>query len=270
LKEISALPRLFTFSAKTQEGLEKIMAEIRLNPIDMAHQFLMPEATKQFTVDYFRGFCILNSDKTIQKIEQIKKEETRPVWYIFSGLNAEWFRSYNDMMKIESFYYSIKQSAEYLKPYGFDLIEFLRLSNTEQFEKKYGQTLYAFVAITAIQMALIDCLYQAGVKADGLIGHSIGELACAYADKALTAEETILTAYWRGKVIEDAKLPAGAMAVVGLSWEQAQKRCPVGVVPACYNHDENVTVSGPLNLVQQFVHQLTTEGMFNFYQIAYF
>jgi len=273
LKEISALPRLFTFSAKTQEGLEKIMAEIRLNPIDMAHQFLMLEATKQFTVDYFRGFCILNSDKTIQKIEQIKKEETRPVWYIFSGLNAEWFRSYNDMMKIESFYYSIKQSAEYLKPYGFDLIEFLRLSNTEQFEKKYGQTLYAFVAITAIQMALIDCLYQAGVKADGLIGHSIGELACAYADKALTAEETILTAYWRGKVIEDAKLPAGAMAVVGLSWEQAQKRCPAGVVPACYNHDENVTVSGPLNLVQQFVHQLTTEGIyakeFNTHHIAY-
>lgn len=273
LKEVSTLPRLFTFSAKTQEGLEKIMEEIRQYPTDMAYQFLMSETTMQYTSDYFRGFCILNSDKTIQRIEQITKRETRPIWYIFSGLNAEWFRCYSDMMKIESFYMSIQQSAEYLRPYGFDLVEILRISNTEQFEKKYGQTLYAFVGITAIQMALVDCLYQAGIKVDGLIGHSIGELACAYADKALTAEETILTAYWRGKVIEDAKLPAGAMAVVGLTWEQAQKRCPVGVVPACYNHEENVTVSGPAKLVQQFVQQLTTEGIyakeFNTHNIAY-
>merc|ERR1719265_896195 len=54
LKEVSTLPRLFTFSAKTQEGLEKIMEEIRQYPTDMAYQFLMSETTMQYTSDYFR------------------------------------------------------------------------------------------------------------------------------------------------------------------------------------------------------------------------
>lgn len=50
---------------------------------------------------------------------------------------------------------------------------------------------------------------------DGLIGHSVGELGCAYADGALNAEQTVLAAYWRGRSVEEAGLPVGAMAAVG-------------------------------------------------------
>ena len=53
------------------------------------------------------------------------------------------------------------------------------------------------------------------IQPDGILGHSVGELGCAYADGSLTAEETVLSAYWRGKCIEDAKLAPGAMAAVG-------------------------------------------------------
>ena len=34
-------------------------------------------------------------------------------------------------------------------------------------------------------------------------------LGCAYADGCFTAEETILAAYFRGKCIQEANLPAG-------------------------------------------------------------
>ena len=53
------------------------------------------------------------------------------------------------------------------------------------------------------------------MKPDGIIGHSLGEVACGYADGCLTLEQTILTAYWRAKCVQSAGIPPGAMAAVG-------------------------------------------------------
>ena len=50
---------------------------------------------------------------------------------------------------------------------------------------------------------------------EGVVGHSVGELGCGYADGALTAEQTILAAYWRGKAVEEANLSPGGMAALG-------------------------------------------------------
>lgn len=54
-----------------------------------------------------------------------------------------------------------------------------------------------------------------GLQPDGIVGHSVGELACGYADNSLSHEEAILAAYWRGRCIKEAKLPPGGMAAVG-------------------------------------------------------
>ena len=54
-----------------------------------------------------------------------------------------------------------------------------------------------------------------GVCPDGIVGHSVGELGCAYADGGLTAEEAVLAAYWRGRCVLEADLPPGGMAAVG-------------------------------------------------------
>lgn len=48
-----------------------------------------------------------------------------------------------------------------------------------------------------------------------MIGHSVGELGCAYADDCFTAEQMILAAYYRGKVSNDTNLEPGYMAAVG-------------------------------------------------------
>ena len=58
-------------------------------------------------------------------------------------------------------------------------------------------------------------LREMGLVPDGIVGHSVGEIACGYADGCLTAQEAMLSAYWRGRCIEEAKLEPGAMAAVG-------------------------------------------------------
>lgn len=67
-------------------------------------------------------------------------------------------------------------------------------------------------------MALVDLLKSIGVEPDGIVGHSVGELGCAYADGTFTSEQAILAAYWRGRSILESKLPVGAMAAIGKWW----------------------------------------------------
>lgn len=58
-------------------------------------------------------------------------------------------------------------------------------------------------------------LKAAGLQPDGILGHSVGEVACGYADNSLSHEEAILAAYWRGRCVKEAILPPGGMAAVG-------------------------------------------------------
>lgn len=72
------------------------------------------------------------------------------------------------------------------------------------------------------QIAQIDMLTKLGLKPDGIVGHSVGELACGYADGSLSLKEAVLAAYWRGRCIKEASLPPGGMAAVG---ENALQNC---------------------------------------------
>ena len=49
---------------------------------------------------------------------------------------------------------------------------------------------------------------------------------------------------------------------IGLSWEETLAQCPPGIVPACHNSEESVTVSGPVEGVRLFVESLKEKGIF--------
>ena len=53
-----------------------------------------------------------------------------------------------------------------------------------------------------------------------------------------------------------------ADVVVGMTWKEAHDRCPKGVIPACHNSTDTVTVSGPAESVATFVAELQKEGVF--------
>lgn len=136
-------------------------------------------------------------------------------------------------------------------------------------------------------MALVDLLKSIGIKPDGFIGHSVGELGCAYADGTFTVEQTVLIAYSRGYSILETKLHKGSMAavgklylinlidcyiiyayfyfmsnIIGLSWEETKARLPADIFAACHNSEDSVTISGPPLSVSDFVKNCKTEGIF--------
>ena len=50
--------------------------------------------------------------------------------------------------------------------------------------------------------------------------------------------------------------------VLGLTWEEAKAQCPKGVVPACHNAEDTVTISGPAEAVSRFVQELKKKEVF--------
>ena len=173
-------------------------------------------------------------------------------------MGSQWTAMAKGMMGLEIFNKSIQRSAQTLKPYGVDLLHLIMSDD----EMALETTVAPFVSIAAVQIALVDFLRELEIEPDGIVGHSVGELGCAYGDGVFDAEQMLLAAYWRGKCVEEAKLPRGLMAAVGLSWEEAKRRCPKGVVPACHNSEDSVTISGAYDATFKFLEELRAENVF--------
>ncbi|EPS41646.1 hypothetical protein H072_4452 [Dactylellina haptotyla CBS 200.50] len=70
--------------------------------------------------------------------------------------------------------------------------------STELSQEEIDSPTLAHPLSMAVQIALVDVISNWGVLPDGVVGHSSGETAAAYACGALTAREAITVAYYRG------------------------------------------------------------------------
>ncbi|XP_049520499.1 LOW QUALITY PROTEIN: fatty acid synthase-like [Dermacentor silvarum] len=255
------LPRLVLMAGRTKDSLERTMDRVENEGAypDSAYALLNLVGQPSVTQFPFRGYVLVpvdGSGKQVMKTVTETKSTKRPLWFVFTGVGCQWKNMAGRMMHFDLFARSIQRSHEVLKQVDMDLIDLLTSNNDDvSVAALYG-------SIVAVQVALVDMLLALGIRPDGMVGHSLGEIGCAYADGCHTAEEAVLSAFWRGHCVEMGNLPKGAMAAVGLSWEEATRRCPDGVQPACHNAEDSVTVSGVAEAVAKFVEELKAEGVF--------
>nr|XP_023412547.1 LOW QUALITY PROTEIN: fatty acid synthase [Loxodonta africana] len=253
-----ALPRLLLASGRTHEAVQSLLEQGCRHGQDLAFLSMLNDiAATPASAMPFRGYTVLDSQGESQQVRQVSAGSC-PLWFICSGMGTQWRGMGLSLMCLGSFRESILRSDEAVKQFGLKVSDLLLHAE----ENTFDDIVNAFVSLTAIQIALIDLLTTMGLRPDGIVGHSLGEVACGYADGCLSQEEAVLAAYWRGQCIKEANIPPGAMAAVGLSWAECKERCPPGVVPACHNSEDTVTISGPQAAVVEFVEQLKQEGVF--------
>ncbi|XP_075135067.1 fatty acid synthase [Leptodactylus fuscus] len=252
------LPRLVQICGRTQEAVEALIEKSRKIASDATFVNLMNDVSGiPSSAMPYRGYTLVGTESDVREVQQTQASG-RPLWYICSGMGTQWKGMGHSLMNLDMFRQSILRSDEALKGTGLKVSELLLHADDSTFE----DTVHAFVGLAAIQIAQIDMLKAMKLEPDGIVGHSVGELACGYADNSLSHAEAILAAYWRGRSIKEAKLPPGGMAAVGLTWEECKIQCPEGVVPACHNSEDTVTISGPKDAVRDFVAKLKKDGVF--------
>uniref|UniRef100_A0A0N4ZTR7 Fatty acid synthase n=1 Tax=Parastrongyloides trichosuri TaxID=131310 RepID=A0A0N4ZTR7_PARTI len=264
VKEKCDIPKVFIYPGRTQEAVKEVFNNVQQYKDNLYLQSLLYNQIDMNPKDApFRGFMLFNrkvTDEIIMDIQKVPLNETRPIWFVYSGMGSQWPGMAQGLMSIPLVNESLKASSKCLERFGMDVYGMLCNSDPAQYQ---NNTLNCMLAISSIQIALTDLILYLGVVPDGLIGHSTGEMGCGYADGSLSREQTMELAYYRGTSIMASKLPIlGGMAAVGLSWEEAERRCPEGVVPACHNGAESVTISGNADKIKEMVDELTKEGVF--------
>ena len=188
--------------------------------------------------------------------------------FLFTGQGAQWHAMGRELIGPRSrFRESLTASRDILKRLGaaWDLMEELL---RDQSDSQLHRGEISQPATTAIQIALVDLLDSVGVRPDAVLGHSSGEIAAAYAAKALDQEAALQVAWHRGFVSVNSRRSSkrrGSMISVGLGEDETleyisgQKNLCV----ACSNSLKSTTVSGDEDEILELKSTLDSFSVFN-------
>lgn len=138
-------------------------------------------------------------------------------------------------------------------------------------ESKVNQAAYSQPLCCAVQIILTKLLQASGATFKVVLGHSSGEIACAFAAGFISASQAIRIAYLRGLTSQYARGPngvEGAMMAAGTSFDDATELCALEafagrVVVATSNAPESVTLSGDRDAILEMQDVLNEESRFN-------
>ena len=250
-------PQLLLFSAKSQKALTRMIDSYRdfaERKLDNFRDLAFTLANRREHLSH-RTFAVA-SKGTIGTTSPMTRS-TRPptVIAIFTGQGAQWPQMGRDLMDSNPiFLNSIRRLDAHLQALDGNAPDWRIEAELRKTGKKSRVHAAQFTQplCTAIQIALVDTLAAQGIQPDAVVGHSSGEIAAAYAVGVLTAKDSIVNAFHRGAVTKLQK-SSGAMAAVGMSWEETEKYLIANVAIACDNSSKSVTISGDVDKVETVI-----------------
>ncbi|KAK6852913.1 hypothetical protein PG995_011464 [Apiospora arundinis] len=258
---------LLLFSASHRESLEKSMKAHQLylerHPARLdSMAFTLAERREHLK---FRGFSVADRDTSLQLTSNQKPvEQTANVAFIFTGQGAQWLNMGADLVRTQCVFSDsidamdrVLASIEHAPSWSLRDMILNCKDDSLMRSAEYCQPL-----CTALQIALVDLLRSFSVVPSAVVGHSSGEIAAAYAAGALSMQEAIIVAFYRGHVCTNHSATAsspGGMAAVGLGRDVVAPYLVPGVTIACENSADSVTVSGDVKPLEGIMNAIRND-----------
>ncbi len=135
----------------------------------------------------------------------------------------------------------------------------------EESQSRITQTEFAQPANLMVQIGLLATLRAAGVTPGAVVGHSVGELASAYAAGTLSLRDALSVCYHRSR-LQGSCRGTGGMLAVAVPEQRALElisHASDRVSIAAINGPTNITLAGDIDCLADIAEQLTSEGIFN-------
>ena len=218
-----------------------------------------------------------NTAELLENLNAFTRGETRPgltvntcfagrlpgIVFVFPGQGGQWVGMGRQLLAGELvFRQSIERCETAFRSYvSWSLREILSADeNTSHLEEiDVIQPL-----LFAVQVALADLWRSWGVQPEAVVGHSMGEVAAAYVAGALSLEDAARVICTRSRLMKRLS-GKGAMAVVGLTLDQAQQAIlayPDQLSVAVNNSPVSSVLSGDPDALQAVVAELQSQSIF--------
>ncbi|KAE8132883.1 hypothetical protein BDV38DRAFT_287358 [Aspergillus pseudotamarii] len=203
---------------------------------------------------------------------KIAKARRRPsMGFVFTGQGAQWAGMGKELLEAYPvFHESIRRINDFIKSIGAPYCMVEEILNNQE-DSRLSNPLFSQPICSALQIALVDLLASWGIHPDSVTGHSSGEIAAAYATGALTMEDAMSVAYYRGVVVTNSPFAngqiRGAMLALGASVQESQsyldKLQPGKAVVACINSPVSVTIAGDLPAIDELEQIVREKQVFS-------
>jgi acyl transferase domain-containing protein/NADPH:quinone reductase-like Zn-dependent oxidoreductase len=184
-----------------------------------------------------------------------------PVAFLLSGNGAQWAGMGQSAWQADERFREALRSIDerFQRREKWSLVETLF---DAELAAKLRRATYAQPLILALQMATVWVLEESGLSCSAALGHSVGEIAAAWAAGHLSVEQALDIVIARSRHQEQVR-GQGTMAALMLGEREARRLLENAGVPgtdiAAVNSWRSVTVSGPSAEIEQLL-DLAVEG----------
>ena len=219
-------------------------------------------ASRRSSLSWRNVLVACSEQQLLMSLDQSAMNPVRPhpnnsVCYIFTGQGAQWLAMARELFPFEPFTRSIARSEQILHQLDSPWSLFEELLRSEE-ESWVGRSEIGQPATCAIQIAIVDLLDTLRLKPQMVLGHSSGEIAAAYAAKALSHESALTIAFHRGSLAKRCNNILGVKgAMLALSCGEAfvashmDKLTSGRVMIACVNSPSSTVVSGDESAIDE-------------------
>ncbi|BBB25118.1 type I polyketide synthase [Amphritea japonica] len=192
-------------------------------------------------------------------------EETKGAVFVYSGNGCQWETMGKALLESsETFRLAVTEVNELFSQHAeFSLLEEIKGHNGAD---RFEYTEIAQPALFAIQVGITEYLKHQGIRPVAVLGHSVGEVAAAWASGALTLADAVKVIYFRS-LLQGLTKGTGAMTAAGLSQEQTetllQEPCFNKISLAGVNSYKGVTLAGDSKQLTELEDRLQQESVFN-------
>jgi len=206
---------------------------------------------------------LLESDEPQRVLTAYEEAEGRSVVFMFPGGGAQYVNMGLGLYKAEAvFREEVDRCCEILKPdIGCDLRDYLypKPGEMEEARRRMKRTSVGLPALFAVEYAMAKRLERWGIKAEAMIGHSLGEYVAACLAGVFSLEDVLKIVRLRGELFEE--LPKGGMVSVGVEEEKVRGMIGEELSIAAVNGPDQVVVSGEEEAIAALCRRMEVAGI---------
>lgn len=259
----SMLRSLHQDKKPTPDNLPNIAAELWFRRESMKHGLLLWPKNMDEAIDGLTHFLDEKTSRDTSTGERLTASIPNGPVFVYSGNGCQWFTMGKVLLESSAEFGSTIDHLDTLfKPMaGFSLREELEGLNGDHLEL----TEVAQPTLFALQVGLTNLLTSHGIMPSAVIGHSVGEVAAAWASGALTLEQAVnviyLRSYHQGMTRGLGAMMAASLTLSELKqWLQDERFDRIEL--AGRNSETGVTLAGPSDQIHTLQHALSEHKHF--------